>query len=390
MRSTVHINVGEGLDPFTEITTRPARARVKGLIDVLKAIIGGGIMTRASSRPTVTVGVIRAQAIVTAATVVNANTVTLNGTALTATQHNSRGTVTAASVSVADTVTVNGVVFTAAAAENLATGAFDQSGTDTACATSLTACIMASTSALLSGIVTATSAAAVVTIRAATGGTGGDAITLATSNNTRLAKSGTTLTGGATVAANQFDFGGAAALNNVQTATALVNAVHASTTALISNNLQAANKAGIFVLASVAAGEWVSIDGVRFTAVSKSATAVAPGEFSIVGTDTQDGDALVTAIAATAALKGKVVATNASGTVTIRQLPPSPSTDYVLAKSGAGITLTAMTAVSAVLIASKLKGTSGNQATIASSGSTLAITGSVSRLAGGTDSTLTF
>lgn len=107
------------------------------------------------------------------------------------------GTVTMATVSVDDTVTINGVVFTAKAAEDTSLRQFNQSGTDTACATSLVACIIAAVAAgTLTGVV-ATSASAVVTIRATSPVPGtGNAIPLASSNGTRLAVSAPVLTGG--------------------------------------------------------------------------------------------------------------------------------------------------------------------------------------------------
>lgn len=107
------------------------------------------------------------------------------------------GTVTAASVSVDDTVTINGVVFTAKAAENTALRQFNQASTDTAAAASLVACVTAAVAAgTLTGVI-ATSSSAVVTVRAVSPLPGtGNAITLASSNGTRLAVSGPVLTGG--------------------------------------------------------------------------------------------------------------------------------------------------------------------------------------------------
>lgn len=181
---------------------------------------------------------------VTLAAVQAGDTVTINGTALTATQARANGTATCASVSVADTVTVRGVVFTAAAAENLATGAFNQSSTDTVCATSLAACINASTNASLSGLVGAKSAAGVVTVYSIAAGTAGNAYTLASSNGGRLAVSGATLANGAAVANNQFDFAASDTVN----AASLVTAIGASSTSLVSGHVTAANVAGVVTL----------------------------------------------------------------------------------------------------------------------------------------------
>lgn len=59
------------------------------------------------------------------------------------------GTVTLNAVDVDDTAVINGVTFTAKAAEDTANAQFDQSGTATVAATSLVACLRASTNALI-------------------------------------------------------------------------------------------------------------------------------------------------------------------------------------------------------------------------------------------------
>jgi phage tail sheath gpL-like len=106
------------------------------------------------------------------------------------------GTVTCASADAADTVTVNGVVFTGAAAEDIGAAEFNVAGTDDEAATSLAACINGSTDALIANIVTASAAADVVTITAVQKGHTGNAITLASSDGTDLAVSGSRLEGG--------------------------------------------------------------------------------------------------------------------------------------------------------------------------------------------------
>ena len=107
------------------------------------------------------------------------------------------GTVTAASVQVGDTVTVDGRVYTAIA--DGATPAFAQfsiGASNDACAANLAAAINLGEQADTTSKVTASAASAVVTITARAEGTGGNSIALATSDNTRLAKSGTTLANG--------------------------------------------------------------------------------------------------------------------------------------------------------------------------------------------------
>lgn len=97
-------------------------------------------------------------------------------------------TVTCASVQAADEVVVGGVTFTAVNDATPGTDEFDMSGTNSACATSLAAAINANTT--LDGAVTASAANAVVTITADVPGVIGNAVTLTTSNGTRLAATG--------------------------------------------------------------------------------------------------------------------------------------------------------------------------------------------------------
>lgn len=109
------------------------------------------------------------------------------------TQVAASGTVTCASALAADTVTVSGVVLTAVSG---APGAnqFDISGSNTAAAVSLAAAMNAN--ATISGLVTATSALGVVTVTAKVKGVVGNAITLASSDGTRLAVSAARLASG--------------------------------------------------------------------------------------------------------------------------------------------------------------------------------------------------
>lgn len=117
-------------------------------------------------------------------------TITVRNTGVAAT-----GTVTCAAAAAADTVTINGVAFTAVAG---AAGAnqFSIDGTDTADAAALAAAINASSTAGISGIVSATSDGAVVTVSCMVPGKVGNAITLASSSGVTLAVSGAKLTGG--------------------------------------------------------------------------------------------------------------------------------------------------------------------------------------------------
>lgn len=105
------------------------------------------------------------------------------------------GTLTLASVVATDTVTINGVTFTAVASG--ATGnQFNVGVSDTATATNLAAAINASVTSLVSGYVTASSSAAVVTVTSAFYGLAGNMTTLASAGGT-ITVSGARLTGGA-------------------------------------------------------------------------------------------------------------------------------------------------------------------------------------------------
>lgn len=103
------------------------------------------------------------------------------------------GTCTVASIQADDTITINGTTITGKASPSGETQ-FDSDGTDTVVAAAIAACINAHSS--FAGIVTATSSAAVVTVKAALKGYMGNCITLASSNGSRLAVSAARLAGG--------------------------------------------------------------------------------------------------------------------------------------------------------------------------------------------------
>lgn len=103
------------------------------------------------------------------------------------------GTVTLSSSVATDTVTINGTVFTEVASG--ATGnQFNHGSTDTITAANLAAAINASATAIVKNVVSATSAAAVVTITSKEQGTIGNLGTLAISAHGSV--SGANLTGG--------------------------------------------------------------------------------------------------------------------------------------------------------------------------------------------------
>lgn len=164
-----------------------------------------------------------------------ADTVTINGVAVTAQQSYARGVVTAASAQDGDTVTVGGVTFTARTSPSTALE-FALGVSDTACAANLVAKVNANATTL--ALVKAYSAAAVVTVRNLVIGTAGNnggasQVALASSNNTRFAVTGTAsghLNGASAAGNNLFDIGN----TTLEALTNFVAAVNTSSTALVS------------------------------------------------------------------------------------------------------------------------------------------------------------
>lgn len=206
-----------------------------------------------------------------------ADTVTINGQALTAAQKNARATATFSTVVADNVVTVNGIAFTAKVSPSGA-NQFALGASDTEAAANLATKVNAHAS--LTGIITATSAAAVATFRAVTSGTGGNALTLAKTGSP-VAISGATFANGAASANNAWDFGDTAA----QASAALTAAVTASSTGIVSGHVTAAdNGAGIVTLTATKkhalgnaitlakAGTNIAVSGTRLTAGVTSTT----------------------------------------------------------------------------------------------------------------------
>ena len=162
------------------------------------------------------------------------------------------------------TATINGVACATAS----------QSGTDTACATALAAAINASTDALVSGMVTATSALGVVTVSAAVPGKLGNAITTTASGTGNTADQ--------------------ARLTLGTDGTAQASAVKASGTFTVST--------GSGTLTAIINGQSIAI--------------------TATGVDADDAAAMATAILASEAVgvRGVVTATSALGVVTVTAL----------------------------------------------------------------------
>jgi hypothetical protein len=365
------------------------RTSLLALAKLFKKIAGGHIpgSVTLNARQTATA----ASATVTCASVVSGNTVTLNGTALTAAQRHATGTITCAGVDADDTVTVQGVTLTAKqhyakgtitcsaadADDNVVVGETTFVGTtgavvlgdatysvdtgNTEAATSLAAQINGH--AVASTVVTATSSGGVVTLRAIASGTAGNSIVLTSTDGTDLAVSGAgTLTGGTAVGASQFDMSG----TNAQTATSLGAALTANATvaALMTNTVSS----NVVTLRSILTGT----AGNAYTLVSSDGT-----DLAVSGAGT------LTNGAAESNNTFDYTGTNAQTAVKIAAAINASTSDiieHIVSAEASGDT---------VIISAKVPGYSGNACTIATSGATLTITGSVSRLAGGTETLVT-
>jgi hypothetical protein len=267
---TVVVNSADGNVPWISGDTKGSLQRLQNHLKKL----AGGLTSPGTNTVQVKQTAVAALAVVTCAAVAAADTVTINGTALTATQHNATGTATFSTIVAGNVVTVNGVAFTARAAASTQYE-FTLGASDTTAAAALAAAINACVDALITGVVTATSAAGVVTVRAVTGGTGGNAITLA-KTGAPVAVSGATLANGATVASNQFDYKG----SDTETGTALVNALAASGTSLVSGHVTGVNVAGAVTISARVPG----VSGNAITIATSNGTRLAiTGSLSRLG-----------------------------------------------------------------------------------------------------------
>jgi hypothetical protein len=247
IRYTLDVQAEGAVSP---ITSGKPEESLRAIINQLKRMSGVGfpVGTNAVSLRHTAVA---ASGTVTAAAVQVNDTVTINGTALTAKQKNATGTVTCATVVDDDTVTINGFEITFKDTVTDSATQVEIGVDDTATAANLVTFINSTVDdVLLNGVVTAKSALGVVTIRAYTAGTGGNSITLASSDGGTLAVSGATLANGAAAANNEFDCVG----TDSETATAMAAAVNASTTDIISKVVTGAAASAVVTLTAKPAG----------------------------------------------------------------------------------------------------------------------------------------
>lgn len=369
------------------------RTLIRRFSDELRALAGGigGGHGGTQARTTCRYGTAPATGTVTAATVVNANTVTINGTILTATQkhsrgtitptvsgidvddtvtinttgiltakqHNAKGTITAATAIAGNTIVVGATTFTGATgAVTLGAATFSVDTGNNQTATSIAAQINAHPVASL--IVFASASSAVVTLRALTAGTAGNAIVLTSSGSTVAVSGSGTLSGATAVAANEFDISG----TNAQVCTSLAAAINAC--ALLLGVVTAWASATVVTVRAVTAGTGGDAIGLASSDAQLAVSAatltgggtVANNVFDFGGSDTETAADLARAI-------------NASSTSLV--------SGHVAASSAAAV----------VTLTARNSGLAGNAITLASSGSTVAVSGS-GRLTGGTETTATF
>jgi hypothetical protein len=224
---------------------------------------GGSLAGAGATTVVVQDTLVQATGTVTMAAVVAADTVTFNGTALTATQLKAKGTLTISAGAGADGGTINGALITVTWATS-----------DTATATALAAAINTSVDPRIAGVVSASSAAGVVTIWSNLNGTIGNAITLVASG-TGVTASGANLAGGAAPANNQFDPTG----TNNQTAADFVRAFNASTTTALTQNAVASAVNAVVTLTSKQPG----LAGNTLTLVSSNGGRLAVSGATLTG-----------------------------------------------------------------------------------------------------------
>lgn len=301
-------------------------------------------------------------------------------------------TITLASMAAGTVLLINGIPFTAkGSAATAGNNEFDISGgTDTLDATALAAAINASTTTGISGVVTATSNNAVVTVTAAQPGRGSNGITIenlgvvatgtytfaSVDNNDALAVNGVTLTAKTTVSNATIEF--AVGATDAATATnfaALINST--ATSALITKHVRALARSNVVhlfakyggiagnAITTTSADADITVSGARLTGgtLAQYEGAQASGTITISGADGGTYEAIingvtvswtgtngndtttaasgVTAIQAStnALVRGHVTATNSSGVITVTAVRGGHLGNAVtLAATGTGAT----------------------------------------------------
>lgn len=260
------------------------RASLHNVANVLKALQAGSVNSPANGDVTVKLTnapVYGTGTVVFAGAAAVNDTVTIAGTALTATKKNATATVQFQTAQDNDEVVIGGVTFVAKSASPSGLFQFLIGANDTASATNLTAKVNAYNALAPTVLpVTATSATDTVTLRATASGTGGNSLTLTSTDGAREVLSGANFAGGAAAANNAWDPGNTAAT----AAASLAAAVNASSTAAVSGNVVASVSSATVTLTARAPGQGgnvtltksgtnISVSGATLTGGALGATA---------------------------------------------------------------------------------------------------------------------
>lgn len=274
---TTRIDVQISFEGKTPLVASNKYLTMTNLAQLLNALNHGSRYRSKGVSPVVKVtpSMVRATGTITVATPTTGQTVTIAGTALTAQQSRARATLTFASSIAGDTVVINGQTFTAVnGAVTPGQATFDIRTSNTLAAASLVAQVNAYGGSGVAGLVTLKSAAAVATVIANAEGTSGNAITLTTTGGT-ITASGATLSGGAAVANNKFDFGS----TDAQVAASLARAITASTTAAVQQVIASVVGAVVTLTAHFAgtAGNALTLASASNTTLAVSAATLTGG-----------------------------------------------------------------------------------------------------------------
>ncbi len=322
---------------------------------------------------------------ITAAAVDTNDTFTINGVTFTGIVQRATGTLTAATAIAGNTFAIAGHTFTGAAgAVTLGQPTFSIDTGDTETATSIAAQINGFSG--LTGRVTATSAAGVVTVRAVDAGTAGNSITLTGTAVTLAASGSGALAGGIAVANVQFDT--SPGTTNAQSATDMARAITVCTTTGIPGVVVARANAAVVTVRAVEPGVGgnqitlassdgtdLAVTGARLAGGTEASSggAQATGTVTITGADGGNYTVLINGVTT-----GNVAGTNGDDTATALSIRNAINT--LVDPLVAGV-VTATVSAGVVTITADDGGTEGNSITLSCTGT--GAVANVSRLAGG-------
>lgn len=118
MRATIHFQTNQGNNPFRDSGT--SRNKVRKFIGALRALLVGGILLRAASRPKVFAGKVHAFGTVVYGTASGAQTVVLNGVTVSSFSHGATDTADATTVAANINASSNALIQYLCEASNLA------------------------------------------------------------------------------------------------------------------------------------------------------------------------------------------------------------------------------------------------------------------------------